>query len=79
MSRGPMPSVVAPGRRRPITRSHAEIGWRRIDVSPLISGSCWSGNPQIRRIAAQRFAEESRRRHADDRERVALDDERARR
>ena len=33
-------------------------------------------NPQIRRIAAQRLAEESRRRHAGDRERVALDDER---
>ena len=38
-----MPSVVAPGRSRPITRSQAEMGWRRIDVSPLISGSCWSG------------------------------------
>ena len=38
-----MPSVVAPGRSRPITRSHAETGWRRSDVSPLISGSCCSG------------------------------------
>ncbi len=33
-------------------------------------------NPQVRRIATQSLAEESRRRHADDRERVALDDER---
>ena len=39
-----MPSVVAPGRRRPITRSHAEIGWRSSDVSaPVMSGSWWSG------------------------------------
>ena len=33
-------------------------------------------NPQVGRIAAQRFAEESRRRDADDGERVPLDDER---
>jgi len=26
--RGAMPSVVAPGRNRPIMRSHAETGWR---------------------------------------------------
>ena len=39
-----MPSMVAPGRRRPITRSHDEIGWRSSDVSaPVMSGSCCSG------------------------------------
>ena len=39
-----MPSIEAPGRSRPITRSHAEIGWRRSDVSaPAISGSCCNG------------------------------------
>jgi len=40
VSRAPMSAVVAVGRRRPITRSQADIGWRRIEVSPLISGSC---------------------------------------
>ena len=35
-----MPSTVAPGRRRPMTRSHADTGWRRIDAPPLIKGSC---------------------------------------
>ena len=39
-----MPSTVAPGRRRPITRSHEEIGCRSSDVSvPAISGSCCNG------------------------------------
>ena len=39
-----MPSIVAPGRRRPITRSQEEIGCRSNDVSaPAISGSCCSG------------------------------------
>jgi len=30
-------------RSRPITRSQAEIGWRRIVPLPAMSGSCWSG------------------------------------
>ena len=71
-----MPSVVAPGRSRPIARSHADDGLaedRRVAVDQRL---LLQRNPQIRRIAAQRFAEESRRRHADDGERVALDDER---
>ena len=33
-------------------------------------------NPEVGRIVAERIAEEARRRHADDRERVAFDDER---
>ena len=33
-------------------------------------------DPEVGRIVAERFAEEARRRDADDRERVALDDER---
>jgi hypothetical protein len=44
VSRAPMPSVAAPGRSRPMTRSQAATGCRRMEVSPLISGSCWSGN-----------------------------------
>ena len=38
-----MPSVVAPGFSRPITRSHADTGWRSSAVSPAISGSWCSG------------------------------------
>ena len=38
-----MPSVVAPGRSRPITRSHAEIGCRSSVFSPLMTGSCCTG------------------------------------
>ena len=38
-----MPSVVAPGFSRPMTRSHADIGCRSSAVSPVISGSWWSG------------------------------------
>ena len=38
-----MPSIEAPGRRRPIARSHAATGWRSSELSPAISGSCWSG------------------------------------
>ena len=43
MSRADIPSVVAPGRRRPMTRSHADTGCRRIVFPPLMTGSCWSG------------------------------------
>ncbi len=40
-----MPSVVAPGCRRPMTRSQAEMGWRSSEVSlPAMSGSCCSGS-----------------------------------
>ena len=42
-SRGAMPSTEAPGRSRPITRSHAETGWRSSEPPPAISGSCCSG------------------------------------
>ena len=76
MSRGPMPSVVAPGRSRPITRSHAEIGWRSSRRVAVDQRFLLERNPEIRRIAAQRLAEESRRRDADDGERVPFDDER---
>src|SRR5262249_20072700 len=41
--RGPMPSTEAPGRTRPIMRSHAETGWRSRLPSPLMMGSCPSG------------------------------------
>ena len=45
MSRASMPSIVASARSRPITRSHADMGWRSSDVSaPLMSGSCCSGS-----------------------------------
>jgi hypothetical protein len=39
-----MPAIDAPGRSRPITRSHDEMGWRSSDVvAPVMSGSCCSG------------------------------------
>ncbi len=43
VSRGAMPSVVAPGLRRPMTRSQAETGWRSSELAPVIIGSCCSG------------------------------------
>ena len=45
-------------------------------VSPSDQRLLLQRNPQIGRIASQRFAEKSRRRDADDGERMALDDER---
>jgi hypothetical protein len=40
VSRGAMPSVVAPGLRRPMTRSQAETGWRSSELAPVTIGSC---------------------------------------
>ena len=74
VSRGAMPSIEAPGRRRPITRNHAEMGWCSSALSPSIKRLLLQRNPDVGRIAAQRFAEKSGRRHADHRERMALDD-----
>ena len=70
-----MPSIDAPGRSRPITRSHAETDWRSSELLPLMSGSCCSGIHKSGGSLAQRFAKESRRRDADDGERVAFHDE----
>ena len=37
------PAVEAPGRRRPIIRSHAPADWRSNVPSPAIIGSCCTG------------------------------------
>ena len=42
--RGPIPAIEAPGRRRPIMRSHAETGWLSSAALPSIIGSCWTGS-----------------------------------
>ena len=76
VSRGAMPSVVAPGLRRPMTRSQAETGWRSSELAPVTSRFVLNRDPEVGRIVAERIAEEARRRHAGDRERVAFDDER---
>ena len=75
VSRGAMPSMDAPGRSRPMTRSHAETDWCSSDVAAGDQRLLLHGNPQVGRIAPQRFAKESRRCDADDGERVALHDE----
>ena len=41
--RGPIPSTEAPGRNRPIMRSHAETDWCSSSPSPSIMGSFWTG------------------------------------
>src|SRR5580693_546520 len=41
--RGAMPAVVAPGRKRPMTRSHADGDWRSNDPEGLMIGSCCVG------------------------------------
>ena len=75
--RGAIPSMEAPGRRRPITRSQAEIDWCSRVPSPSIIGSCCNGNPDIGRIAVQGFAEKSGGRDTDHGEGMALDDRRS--
>ena len=60
-----MPSVVAPGRSRPITRSHADD---RLAQQRRVAGDqrlLLQRNPQVGRIGAKRLAEEARRRDAD--------------
>ena len=76
MSRAPIPSIVAPGRSRPITRSHADTGCRSSEVVAVDQRLLLQRNPQVRRIGPQRLAEESRRRDAGHGERVPFDDQR---
>ena len=38
--RGPMPSVDAPGRTRPMMRNQAETDCRNSALSPSMTGSC---------------------------------------
>ena len=73
--RGPMPSMDAPGFRRPITRSHAEDGWRRPAHVRRRSKVLLQGNPDVGGIATEGLAEEAGRSDADDGERMAFDDE----
>ena len=63
--RGAIPSVEAPGRNRPMTRSQAPM--RLMQQTPVAIDQRFllQRNPDIGRIAAQCLAEKSRRRHAD--------------
>ena len=55
-----MPSIDAPGRSRPMTRSHADDGLMQQRLCPGYQRFLLQRNPDVGRVAAQRFAEESR-------------------
>ena len=67
--------MLAPGLALPITRSHAEIDCFRSEFSRVDERFLLQGQPELGRIAAQRFTEEARRCNAGDGERMPLDDE----
>ena len=71
VKRGDIPSTDAPGRRRPMTRSQADTDCRSECAAAVDERFLRQGNPQVGRIAAKRFAEETCRCHTHDRERVA--------
>ena len=55
-----MPAVEAPGRKRPITRSHAPIGLMQQRALAGDQRLLLHGYPDIRRIATQCVAEKTR-------------------